>query len=120
MVLAALRRPTPMDAAIAIDDRLALKENSAPPSMPGAAATPSHAAVADAEKAAGSAVLTSQFPIHYPRRANAAIAVTLVAVMTAWLLPNFDMLGIQAHRQDNRPPKPPCNATPPSPMPSRR
>ncbi|HEX4125108.1 MAG TPA: hypothetical protein VHY37_10320, partial [Tepidisphaeraceae bacterium] len=100
MVMAGLRRPTPLDAAVAIDDRLALKEKFSTALYARGSSDPfARAAVADAEKAADSAVLANRFPIGYPRRANAVIAIAIAAMLTAWLLPNFDVLGIQANRQ---------------------
>jgi hypothetical protein len=99
-VVALLHRPTAHDAALAIDERLALKEKFSTALYARGQADPfARAAVADAERAAAVASLADRFPVRYPRLANLAIAVAVVAVLTAWLMPTFDLLGIQANRQ---------------------
>jgi hypothetical protein len=99
-VIALRHRPTAHEAAVAIDERLALKEKFSTALFARGRTDPfARAAVADAERAAAVALLANRFPIRYPRLANIAIAVAVIAVLTAWLMPTFDLLGIQANRE---------------------
>jgi chemotaxis protein histidine kinase CheA len=96
-VWAMFRRPTPMQAAIAIDRQLGLKEKFSTALQfrdnpdPFAAA-----AVRDAEATADNVTLSKQFPLHFPRAGSVAIvaAVVLGAALLWW--PQLDLLGRQA------------------------
>jgi hypothetical protein len=100
LVMALLDRPTAHAAAVAIDERLELKEKFSTALYARGHSDPfARAAVADAERAADSANLSRRFPIRYPRLANVMIAAAALAVLTAWVMPTFDLLGIQANHQ---------------------
>jgi len=96
-VYAFLHRPSRHQAAVAIDEKLALKEKFStalyvrPSTDPFAAA-----AVKDAERTADQVNLHNQFPLRVPPRpAAGTVAVALVAFLTAWLLPTMDLFGRQ-------------------------
>jgi hypothetical protein len=81
------RRPSRHQAAIAIDERLGLKEKFStalyvrPSSDPFAAA-----AVRDAEATADNVSLQKRFPVQVPVMMVGTCAMVLVAALTAWLL----------------------------------
>lgn len=97
VVFAVMRRPTRETAAVAIDERLGLKEKFStalyvrPSKDPFAAAT-----VRDAEATAERVHLQDKFPIRLPRTAAFTAGVALVAFLTAWLLQPMDLLGRKA------------------------
>ena len=94
------RRPTRQQAAVAIDERLALKEKFStalyvrPSKDPFAMAT-----VRDAEITADKVSLHQRFPIEIPAAVGGTAAVIVLVFVTAWLLPTFDLFGVQARRQ---------------------
>jgi hypothetical protein len=93
------RRPTRQRAAIAIDEKLGLKEKFStalyvrPSTDPFAAA-----AVRDAEVTAEKVHLQDKFPVHFPRAALFTAGVGLLAFMTGWLLQPMDLLGREQAR----------------------
>ena len=76
------RRPKPPDAAVAIDDRLKLKEKFSTALYVRASADPfAKAAVLDAENTAEKVRLEKQFPVSFPT--GGAWAVALIALVIA-------------------------------------
>ena len=88
------RRPTPQQAAVAIDDKLALKEKFStalyvrPSKDPFAAA-----AVKDAERTAESVTLSKKFPLPFPRVAYGTMTIAMAAFLTFWLIKPMDLFG---------------------------
>ena len=94
------RRPTRQQAAVAIDERLGLKEKFSTalfirPSKDAFAM----AAVRDAESTADKVSLQKRFPIQIPTVLGGTAAAIVLVFLTAWLLPTFDLFGVQARRQ---------------------
>jgi len=93
MVLAIVRRPGKQQTAVAIDQRLALKEKFSTALAIRASDDPfARAAVLDAEQTALALRLGKQFPMVFPRVGYAALG----AIVAAWLctlLPMVDLLG---------------------------
>ncbi len=95
-----LRKPTSHEAAVAIDERLGLKEkfstalfirhNNDPFAI---------AAVRDAEQTADNVSLHKQFPLSFPRSGYYTIAAALAVLITAQYFPTFDLFGREAHRR---------------------
>ena len=94
-----LRRPTAHQAAVAIDEKLSLKEKFStalyirPSTDPFAAA-----AVKDAEMTAEKVSLYNQFPLQFPRPAMFTVAVAVIALATS-ALPAMDLFGIDKQRR---------------------
>jgi len=94
-----LKRPTAHSAAVAIDERLGLKEKFStalyirPSTDPFAAA-----AVRDAERTAENVSLHNQFPLAFPRPAIFTVIVAVVALATTWL-PAMDLFGVEEKRR---------------------
>lgn len=88
------RRPTRQRAAVAIDEKLGLKEKFStalyvrPSTDPFAAA-----AVRDAEATAEKVHLQDKFPIRFPRTAAYTAGVALIAFLTAVFVSPMDLLG---------------------------
>jgi hypothetical protein len=93
------RRPSPHEAAVAIDAKLSLKEKFStalyvrPSTDPFAAA-----AVRDAERTAENVSLHNQFPVQFPRPAVFTLAVAVIAFATTWL-PAMDLFGTQERQR---------------------
>jgi hypothetical protein len=91
---AALTRPTPEQAAAAIDEKLRLKEKFStaiyvrPSSDPFAMAT-----VIDAERTAENVQLGKQFPVRYPRLAWGTKLVFALALTLACFMPTLNLFG---------------------------
>jgi len=91
-------RPTRHEAAVAIDEKLQLKEKFStalyvrPSSDPFAAA-----AVRDAEHTADNVSLNKQFPLKFPRAGIATVVVAVLALLTS-RLDAMDLFGVQ-HRK---------------------
>lgn len=94
---ALLQRPTPRQAAIAIDERLALKEKFSTALFARSSRDPfAMAAVRDAEQTADGVNLQRRFPIRVPRAAAGTVVAGIAVFLIAWLLPTFDLFGIKA------------------------
>jgi hypothetical protein len=99
LAYAIMRRPSPHEAAVAIDAKLSLKEKFStalyvrPSTDPFAAA-----AVRDAERTAENVSLHNQFPVQFPRPAVFTLAVAVVAFATTWL-PAMDLFGTQERQR---------------------
>ena len=94
-----LKRPTRHQAAVAIDERLGLKEKFStalyirPSTDPFAAA-----AVRDAERTADNVSLHNQFPLTFPKPAMFTVGVAVIAFATT-LLPAMDLFGVEQRRK---------------------
>ena len=99
IIYALIRRPTKLEAAVAIDEKLGLKEKFSTAlfarKMDDAFA---QAAVKDAERAAGNVSLHKRFPLEAPRRTLPAIVVAVLVGIT-FLLPQADLFGRHAKLQ---------------------
>ncbi len=94
LAFAVIRRPSPEQAAVAIDDRLGLKEKFSTALYVRPLNDPfAQAAVRDAEQTADNVSLYKRFPIEWPRMLFATFAVALLALGTFWWLPSMDLLG---------------------------
>ena len=91
------RRPTRQHAAVAIDERLGLKEKFSTALYARKSADPfAAAAVRDAEVTAERVHLQDKFPIRVPLTWVFTIAVALAAVLTQWRLKPMDLFGRKA------------------------
>src|SRR5688500_18701017 len=94
-----LKRPSRHQAAVAIDEKLSLKEKFStalyirPSTDPFAAAV-----VRDAERTADNVSLHNQFPLEFPRPAVFTLAVAVVAFATTWL-PAMDLFGVEEKKR---------------------
>src|SRR5690349_3366922 len=94
-VFAILRRPTPQQAAVSIDQQLALKEKFSTALFIRASKDPfAAAAVRDAEKTAENVSLRKRFPVQFPLAGMGTLGAALCAALVAWLLPTFDLFGV--------------------------
>ena len=95
-----LRRPTRHQAAVAIDEKLSLKEkfSTALYIRPTANDPFAAAAVRDAERTADNVSLHNQFPLQFPRPAPFTLAVAVIAFATSWL-PAMDLFGVEQRRK---------------------
>jgi hypothetical protein len=94
VVYAMLRRPTVHEAAVAIDDRLALKEKFSTALYVRPSKDPfAIEAVKDAEKTADKVTLQKKFPLQFPRRSWVTACVALVALLAWWKMPECDVFG---------------------------
>src|SRR5579864_5384725 len=86
-------------AAVANDERLALKEKFSTALYVRTSQDPfAKAAVKDAERTAENVSLHKRFPIEVPKAAGGTAAAVIAVFLTAWLVPTFDLLGVQANR----------------------
>jgi hypothetical protein len=93
------RRPGKSQAAVAIDERLALKEKFSTALYIRPSRDPfAMAAVLDAERTADSVNLQKKFPVQMPLAAAGTVVAILAVVATALFLPTFDLFGVQASR----------------------
>ncbi|HZL33905.1 MAG TPA: hypothetical protein VFC78_01265 [Tepidisphaeraceae bacterium] len=96
VVFSMMRRPTARQAAVAIDEKLGLKEKFSTALYVRPSRDPfAVAAVRDAEKTADSVSLHKRFPVPYPKPANAMFGVAAAALLAMWLVPQFDLAGVQ-------------------------
>jgi hypothetical protein len=99
-VYALARRPTPKEAAVAIDERLGLKEKFSTALYVRPSQDPfAMAAVRDAERTADSVDLHNRFPVRLPRAFAGTAAVAVAAFLTLWLVPTVDLFGREEARQ---------------------
>jgi hypothetical protein len=92
------RRPTRQHAAVAIDERLGLKEkfSTALYARKSTADPFAAAAVRDAEQTAERVHLQDKFPIRVPLMWVFTVAIALAAVLTQWRLREMDLFGRKA------------------------
>jgi hypothetical protein len=95
------RRPTDKQAAVAIDERLALKEKFSTALFARQLSDPfALAAVRDAEQTAEGVSLQKRFPVEIPRRPAAGLAgAVAVILLTSWCVPDCDFFGVHAAQQ---------------------
>lgn len=98
IVYAMIRRPTPHDAAVAIDVTLGLKEKFSTALYARRHDDPfSQAAVRDAEQTAENVSLHKRFPIAWPPRPIfGTVAIALLAFVLSQLLTPLDLMGKKA------------------------
>ena len=91
-LLALRNAPTKHDAAVAIDDRLGLKEKfSTALAFAGSDDPFATLAVADAGRAAGKVDLRRKFPLAWPKLYYGVPAWALLILLTLWLVPALDL-----------------------------
>lgn len=99
-VVAVLKRPTLAAAAVAIDQKLGLKEKfSTALSIRDTAGDPfAKAAIADAERTAEgvSVQFNRHFPLRFPRAAYGTFACTALALLALCKMPELDLFGRKA------------------------
>jgi hypothetical protein len=95
------RWPTDKQAAVAIDERLALKEKFSTALFARQLSDPfALAAVRDAEQTADGVSLQKRFPVEIPRRPAAGLAgAVAVILLTIWCVPDCDFFGVHAAQQ---------------------
>ncbi len=100
LIYAIWRRPSAKDAAVAIDDRLALKEKFSTALYVRSLSDPfAKAAVLDAERTAENVSLNKRFPLSFPRAFLSTAAVALLAFLTAEFLKPMDLFGREEQRK---------------------
>lgn len=93
-VLAMRRRPSALSSAIAIDERLGLSEKFSTALLLRRSDDPfARAVVDDAERTASQVDLRGHFPLRVPRVAPYTLAAGLILLLTAWLLPQYNVFG---------------------------
>ncbi|HEY8665461.1 MAG TPA: hypothetical protein VIL86_02290, partial [Tepidisphaeraceae bacterium] len=96
LVYSIWRRPTPHQAAVAIDEKLALKEKFStalyirPSNDPFAMA-----AVRDAEQTADNVSLQKRFPVTFPTAGYSTMLIAALAILSFFFLPTADLFGKQ-------------------------
>jgi hypothetical protein len=95
-VFAFMRRPSEIEAAVAIDERLGIKEKFSTALSVRSSKDPfAQATVRDAEQTASNVQLQRQFPVQYPRVAYfGKAAIALAVVLALWMKP-LDLFGSQ-------------------------
>ena len=101
LVWAIVRRPTRHEAAVAIDDRLALKEkfSTALFARPISSDPFAQAAVRDAERTAENVSIHKRFPLEFPQQSLGTAGIALLVVLTMAFLPKMDLFGREEKRQ---------------------
>lgn len=96
-VYAMVRRPTAQQAAVAIDERLALKEKFSTALYARTSNDPfAVAAVKDAERTATNVSLQKRFPVRFPKVGIGTIGAALLVLLVAWQFPPLDLFGSKA------------------------
>ena len=100
LIMAVLRRPNAKAAAIAIDEKLSLKEKFSTALCVRSMKDPvAEAVVRDAEQTAAKVNLSGQFPLSFPKPGYYAGGVAVLALLAAQFLPTFDVLGREEKQQ---------------------
>jgi len=93
------RRPGRHQAAVAIDEKLLLKEKFSTALYVRPSKDPfAIEAVRDAERTADNVVLRKQFPVKVPQAAGGTALAVIFVFLTAWLAPTLDLFGVQARQ----------------------
>jgi hypothetical protein len=96
MIWAFLHRPSRKSAAVAIDEKLGLKEKFSTALYVRPSSDPfAMAAVKDAETTADNVSLYKAFPLPFPRATYGFLIVAFGAFLTAWLMRPLDLFGHQ-------------------------
>lgn len=91
------RRPSPHEAAVAIDERLALKEKFSTALYVRPSKDPfAMAAVRDAERTAENVSLHKRFPVKVPKETGGTVVAAVAVLCTLLWLPQYDLLGVKA------------------------
>jgi hypothetical protein len=99
IVYAVMRKPTRELAAVAIDERLGLKEKFSTALYVRRSEDPfAAAAVKDAESTAERVHLQDKFPVQFPWVGFFTVGMAVVALLTAWLVPSMDLFGRKAQQ----------------------
>jgi len=99
LVYAIWRWPSAQQAAVAIDDKLALKERFSTALYVRPSKDPfAMAAVRDAEKTADNVSLHKRFPVQYPMAGIGTVLAVVAVLLTLWFFPKFDLLGVRANK----------------------
>ena len=103
-IMAILNAPSAEAAAVAIDEKLGLKEKfSTALSVKGSADPFAQAVVLDAERTAGNVHLAGRFPFEFPRAGYWCIWAAVAALLALWWMPEVDLFGrktaLQAKQQ---------------------
>src|SRR4051812_13827665 len=99
LLIAIIRRPTKHDAAIAIDDRLALKEKFSTALYARPLNDPfAQAAVKDAEQTADNVSLHRRFPVDFPMQSVGTVAIAVLVLLTFAFMPKMDLFGKEARQ----------------------
>lgn len=102
LVVAILHRPSEKAAAVAIDQRLDLKEKFSTALSVRHMNDPfAQAVVLDAEQTADRVQPTGHFRLQFPRTGYATLSVGGVALLAFLLLPEMDLLGLKAKQKAN-------------------
>jgi DNA segregation ATPase FtsK/SpoIIIE-like protein len=100
LAYAIVRRPSEHDAAVAIDEKLLLKEKFSTALYARPLKDPfAQAAVKDAEQAAENVSLHKRFPLEFPRQSIGALGVGVLVVLTMAFVPRMDLFGREASHQ---------------------
>jgi hypothetical protein len=100
LIYAIVRRPTPHQAAVAIDEKLALKEKFSTALYARPLTDPfAQAAVRDAERTADNVSLHKRFPLEFPRQSYGTVAVAILVAVTMFFLPPMDLFGHEAQQK---------------------
>src|SRR5687767_5800902 len=99
IVYALIKRPTRHDAAVAIDEKLALKEKFSTALYARSLNDPfAQAAVKDAERTADNVSLHKRFPLQFPIQSLGTVGIVILVLLTHAFLPRFDLLGKEEKR----------------------
>jgi hypothetical protein len=100
LVWAIIRRPSKQDAAVAIDERLGLKEKFSTALYIRKSDDPfAAAAVRDAEQTAQNVSLHKRFPLEFPKAFLITLIVALLALCIQSFMTPMDLLGKEAHQK---------------------
>jgi hypothetical protein len=100
LIRAYWQRPGEREAALAIDQRLGLKEKFSTALFMRASHDPfAQASVRDAEQTADNVSLHKRFPLNWPRHWFYSLAVALLAISALWWMPALDLAGTAEARQ---------------------
>lgn len=92
-------RPSTLMTAVAIDEKLGLKEKfSTALAMEGNADPFAQAAVLDARRVAGTVRLSGHFPLEFPKMGYFALGAILLAYSATWL-PQLDLFNLQQRNE---------------------
>jgi len=101
LVYALMRRPTAHEAAVAIDEKLALKEKFSTALYARPLNDPfAQAAVKDAELTADNVSLHKRFPLVFPRQSLGTAGIGILVALTLAFMPTMDLFGKQAAREE--------------------
>src|SRR5439155_6457341 len=94
LIWALIRRPTAHEAAIAIDEKLALKEKFSTALYARPLNDPfAQAAVRDAERTADNTSIHERFPLEFPVQSLGTARIAILVVLTMAFLPKIDLFG---------------------------